>query len=352
MSKPPENKSQRVPVPLKVPVSTTEQSDPAKIVAIGAGITFLLVILVLLFFLLSSNVSRQAGTSAQQASETESSESGQDQKTDNTVTTETAETGDEESSAEQATLSDEKTQAPNRTESEKKEQGYKITGAEEQAEEETETADKTTEPAETTNTPTRSEETNHPLSENSKNGTDNLVNGFSRGDVMVKVFGTTGKGSKFVFVFDHSGSMAGMPLETAKAELLQSLTSLKDNHQFNIIFYDDSQIVWKPGNQLIAATKQNKNDAENFIKKIIPAGGTEALRPILMAIDYKPDVIFFLTDGQLSLNLDNICNKRGETCINVIQFGSGNDKSALLQELARRTQGDYKYVIVGDLDAL
>jgi hypothetical protein len=35
-----------------------------------------------------------------------------------------------------------------------------------------------------------------------------------------------------------------------------------------------------------------------FIAGITPNGGTEPLQPLLMAIDYKPDVIFFLTDGE------------------------------------------------------
>jgi hypothetical protein len=71
-----------------------------------------------------------------------------------------------------------------------------------------------------------------------------------------------------------------------------------------------------------------------------------------MAIDYKPDVIFFLTDGEFTLDLDNICSKNKKIHINVIQFGSGGHPSVLLQELAQRTNGDYKYINVNNLDTL
>jgi hypothetical protein len=47
-------------------------------------------------------------------------------------------------------------------------------------------------------------------------------------------FGLSGKGSRFVYVFDRSLSMQGQPLAAAKRELLASLSHLERVHQFQI----------------------------------------------------------------------------------------------------------------------
>ena len=53
------------------------------------------------------------------------------------------------------------------------------------------------------------------------------------------VFGVSGSGSEFVYVFDRSESMngnSGRPLRAAKAELLKSIKSLTERQRFQIIF--------------------------------------------------------------------------------------------------------------------
>src|SRR5262245_17102357 len=54
-----------------------------------------------------------------------------------------------------------------------------------------------------------------------------------------QVFGVTGRGRKFVYVFDRSLSMQGAPLAAAKRELIASLGRLEDGQQFQIIFYNE-----------------------------------------------------------------------------------------------------------------
>src|SRR6476620_2566458 len=52
------------------------------------------------------------------------------------------------------------------------------------------------------------------------------------GDISTQIFGVTGKGTSFVYVFDRSLSMKGAPLAAAKRELLDSLGHLQRVHQF------------------------------------------------------------------------------------------------------------------------
>lgn len=59
------------------------------------------------------------------------------------------------------------------------------------------------------------------------------------------VFGIEGTGARFVYVFDRSSSMngyGGLPMANAKNELIKSLQGLGKVHQFQLIFYNETQI--------------------------------------------------------------------------------------------------------------
>lgn len=182
--------------------------------------------------------------------------------------------------------------------------------------------------------------------------------GIGTGEATVQVFGTHGKGTKFMYVFDRSGSMAGVPIRNAKEELILSLDSLGDFHQFNIVFYSGEPQLWQPGRKLIYATPTAKLNATRFVGSITAEGGTNHYPPLREAIDHRPDVIFFLTDGDSqddpTLRLHEIgrANSTGRKVqINVIQFGSGgltDAPSTTLQQLAAQNDGEYKYINVTD----
>jgi hypothetical protein len=167
------------------------------------------------------------------------------------------------------------------------------------------------------------------------------------------VFGIEGKGQKFAYVFDRSGSMSGRPLQRAKAELIASLNSLGDTHQFQIIFYNDQLLRFSPTgepNRLFFATERNKNLAAKFIGSIVATGGTDHEQALMLAINLQPDVIFFLTDadepklspGQLA----RIKRRAGGITINAVEFGFGpqSDADNFLVRLARDNGGKHGYV--------
>ena len=161
-----------------------------------------------------------------------------------------------------------------------------------------------------------------------------------------------------MYVFDHSGSMEGTQLRAAKRELIQSLDSLGDHHQFNIIFFNHTIRLWKPperGRRLIPATEPNKHNAARFVESIVAEGGTRPLEPLMEAIVHRPDVIFFLTDGEdftpaQLREIERLNNRVGRGIqINVIEFGGGGfaDRSSrLLQQLAVENHGQHLYVNV------
>ena len=172
-----------------------------------------------------------------------------------------------------------------------------------------------------------------------------------------KVFGITGVGTDFVYVFDRSGSMAsfgGRPLLAAKTELLRSLDDLDSVHQFQIIFYNKKpKIFTLEGRQeLIWGETENKLRARSFVNRIKADGGTEHMAALKKAIDMRPDVIFFLTDAdqpRLTFGeLQRIRNWNRGSTIHAIEFGAGPPMAAdnFLKKLARQNGGQHAYVDV------
>lgn len=177
----------------------------------------------------------------------------------------------------------------------------------------------------------------------------------TQGRARTSVFGLTGEGYKFVYVFDRSGSMGGSgrtALDGAKAELLKSLQDLSDIHQFEVIFYNHAPTVMElagPG-RLVFATEANKAAARQFVASIPADGTTDHISALLLALRLQPDVIFFLTDADeprlTRRQLEQIRRLNGQTTtIHAIEFGLGPKLSSenFLTQLARENGGQHVY---------
>ena len=172
------------------------------------------------------------------------------------------------------------------------------------------------------------------------------------------VFGVSGSGSRFVYVFDRSDSMngfGGKPLRAAKSELIRSLRTLTDRQSFQLIFYNDKpkafQLSGVP-DQLFSGEKSYVALAENYIRSISAFGGTEHESALKMALRMSPDVIFFLTDARIPRlsaselrEIKNLADASGAT-IHTIEFGAdpGAPVHTFLRDLAMQNRGQYQYV--------
>jgi hypothetical protein len=172
-----------------------------------------------------------------------------------------------------------------------------------------------------------------------------------------QVFGVQGEGSSFLYVFDRSSSMGGFegrPLASAKRELIASLEKLDQIRQFQIIFYNQEPQLMQLGGQqrMIFADDDGKRQAVDFVNRIGASGGTRHLEALTMALNLRPDVIFFLTDAdepQLSAGeLAKVRRLNHGTSINAIEFGAGapSGSANFLKRLARENGGNYGYVDV------
>ena len=174
------------------------------------------------------------------------------------------------------------------------------------------------------------------------------------GNATVRVFGAEGTGSKFVYVFDRSISMEGLPLRAAKHQLISSLDSLGSVHQFQVVFFNHEPQAWDltGGQSRIAfATDANKRSAKKFVRGISASGGTYRLIALQLGLGMGPDVLFFLTDADDPMlpvdvtRLIHLATNRG-VAINTIEFGVGQSSSRknFLTQLAEGTGGQYVYV--------
>lgn len=176
--------------------------------------------------------------------------------------------------------------------------------------------------------------------------------GLGGGGGSASFFGTGGKGQRFAFIVDISGSMSnGSKFETAMRELASSIDRLPDFAYFNIALFE-SKIVTPPMQTgWLRARKPVVRQVVRWLGTVEPNGGTEPRNAFLQifALDVRPDVIFFLTDGifnDITLEELGALNARGKRVVmNVIGFGApGEVDQSLLRSIASQSGGQYRFV--------
>lgn len=174
------------------------------------------------------------------------------------------------------------------------------------------------------------------------------------------LFGISGSGSRFVYVFDRSDSMngfGGRPLLAAKRELINSLRGLGEQQQFQIIFYNDRSTLFTPGGQppgMLTGDQRTRARAEGYVRNMPAVGGTQHMDALKMALRLDPDVIFFLTDATLPRpsrrQLNDIASRslHSGTSIHAVEFGAGPSAppDSFMRVLAAQNGGQYRYLDV------
>ena len=165
-------------------------------------------------------------------------------------------------------------------------------------------------------------------------------------------FGARERGGSFAYVIDCSGSMmARGALDRAKRELMASLGLLSPDASFGVVFYDlranlFSDPTGRPG--LMSATAANKERARTLLGEVVPFGGTDHMNALRTAISIRPEVIFFLSDGDMLSDRDaaDLRPEIGRTRIHAIELGLGANLSRVsaLRTLAVGSGGTYRYI--------
>lgn len=100
---------------------------------------------------------------------------------------------------------------------------------------------------------------------------------------------------RIVFVLDTSGSMAGLRLEAAKAELHKAIAGLPGTVGFSIVVFNAEVGVWQK--QLVPATPEAKQAAHLFVASQPAARDTATYDALQAAFLFDAEAIYFLSDG-------------------------------------------------------
>lgn len=182
---------------------------------------------------------------------------------------------------------------------------------------------------------------------------------------------------KMVFVLDASGSMTGV-LPIAVNELKRSIDKLTPNHHFTVICYSgrgvyelhglEPELAWgpQPATPAYQAKAGYWLNLRNHRFKTGGSGKRYAAAALEAALNYQPEMIFWLSDGlgggglgaaRFEVDTGGLlgiiqrqrdAGGRGVR-INMIQFGgavphTGSGYQSPMQRIADQTGGSFKYV--------
>jgi hypothetical protein len=172
--------------------------------------------------------------------------------------------------------------------------------------------------------------------------------GNGKGGPKAGFFGTKEAGATFVFVVDGSGSMRGERFQRALAELRKSIKELKSWQKFCVIFYNDIPVpLFHPDAtaKLYPSTSAQRVKANKWMLQLAPGGGTEPVEALKQALELQPDVVFFLTDGNIPPETREATKRanRYNTIVHTVGFES-RDGEGILKEIAKDNGGRYRYV--------
>jgi DNA-directed RNA polymerase subunit RPC12/RpoP len=160
--------------------------------------------------------------------------------------------------------------------------------------------------------------------------------------------GVFSKGSRFCIIADNSGSMSGAKLEHVKAEILETITTIKGRGRFQVIFFNTRAVPF-PGAGW-RHPQNDRSDLANWLQSVTPGGGTNPLPAFQVALSMnpRPDVIFFMTDGQFEADVAPqvaLLNGRGSerVVINTISFVDRSGEPDM-QKIASDSGGKYRFV--------
>ena len=158
---------------------------------------------------------------------------------------------------------------------------------------------------------------------------------------------------RVVFVVDATGTMLGLKFNIAQEHVRQAVARLTPAQRFNIVYFrgGDEPVDWSVplGLQLRAADPKGVREALAFIDRTDVVGkGTNPLPALQLAFGLRPDVIYFVSDGEFNnvvgyeqvIGAVRKLNARRRTRFNVMQIRADDAQArAALATLARENGG-------------
>lgn len=181
--------------------------------------------------------------------------------------------------------------------------------------------------------------------------------------IQAQFFGAGGNATKLIYIVDASGSLIDT-LPYVIKELKRSISELSDRQQFTIIFFQAGRELEVPPRGWKNATDDMKQRVNDFITlengNIIPRGSTDPVAAIKLAMRYKPELVFILSDnitgrGRYEVDRDQLLKLINEATrdnpqmkINTIQFVY-TDPLDTLKSISEKTGGIHTFITEADL---
>ena len=164
----------------------------------------------------------------------------------------------------------------------------------------------------------------------------------------VGFFGARGTAKSVVFVVDMSGSMENGRFARAQQELVRSIHKLHVTQKFYVIFFTSQAVpMFFPTTaaDLVSATPMMKRKVTRWITERHTGRGTDPEEALVLALALKPEVIYFLTDGEFSERCRGIVKEKNTfgAVVNTIALQS-REGIPLLQDIAGDNQGVFLFV--------
>lgn len=184
----------------------------------------------------------------------------------------------------------------------------------------------------------------------SGSGSGEGADALSGGGAGTSFFGVSSRGTRFAYIVDVSGSMGQeRKIDVCMRELARSIEALPDYAYFYVVLFS-SQPVQPPAQRgWTRARPETISRLIRWLNQVDPRGGTQPEPAFSQAfsVPARPDVIFFLTDGQIPAETPETVealNSRGKrVVINAIAFGDPTSQE-LLKQIARASGGVYRFV--------
>jgi hypothetical protein len=158
---------------------------------------------------------------------------------------------------------------------------------------------------------------------------------------------------RIVFIVDATGTMLGLKFKIVQEHLRQAVARLTPEQRFNIVYFrgGDSENEWRVpfALHLRPADAGSVREAQQFIDRTTVVGrGTNPLPALQLAFGLRPDVIYFISDGEFNnvVGYEQVIaavrklNARRRTRLNVIQILADDAQGReTLETLAREHGG-------------
>lgn len=169
-------------------------------------------------------------------------------------------------------------------------------------------------------------------------------------------FSTQARANRVVFLVDNSASMKQGRMETTLFELARSVEQLGEKQEFYVVFYSDQAYpMMYPASVMepLAATRENKQRLYAWLQTVELCVGGALLKAVELAESLKPDVVYLLSDGDITgtATMERLA-RPSERKFSIHTLGMGVKKPQDAQNLALIAQANRgTFHMVGTLPA-